>query len=134
MGNTLFSPTSGELAALIDWELSTIGDPLLDLGWVMATCPWAHEHGGLDIRPSDGFPSIAELIAHYRAHSDRDLSSLQWYAVLACYKLGAILEGTYARACAGRADNSIGDDLHKMTLALFRRGHRWIQGGIPTMN
>ena len=86
----------------------------------------------LFIEPKDGFLSIAEMVTHYGKHSSRDLTSLQWYAVLACYKLGVILEGTHARACAGKADKAIGDQLHGLTVMLFNRAHRWIEQGIPT--
>ncbi|MBM68505.1 MAG: phosphotransferase family protein [Haliea sp.] len=132
LANTLFNYHNGELAALIDWEMSTIGDPLLDLGWVMATSDDGDGFSTASIEPRDGFPSIAEMVAHYSKHSHRNLSSLQWYAVLACYKLGAILEGTHARACAGKADKAIGEKLHQLTLGLFRRAHHWIEHGIPT--
>jgi len=49
----------------------------------------------------------------------RDLSAVAWYEVLACYKLGIILEGTNARAGAGLADPAVGDRLHAQALALF---------------
>ena len=53
--------------------------------------------------------------------SDRDLSSVDWFAVLACYKLGIILEGTHARAFAGLAPTATGDLLHATTVGLFER-------------
>jgi aminoglycoside phosphotransferase (APT) family kinase protein len=133
MANTMFNNGDGELAALIDWEMSTIGDPLLDLGWVMATTDDGDGFNTTNITSEDGFLSMAEMVAHYGKHSSRDLSSLQWYAVLACYKLGAILEGTHARACAGKADKAVGDQLHQFALGLFNRAHRWIEQGIPTV-
>ncbi|QFU75779.1 phosphotransferase family protein [Halioglobus maricola] len=132
MANTMTNNDNGELAALIDWEMSTIGDPLIDLGWVMATSDDGDGFTTTNIEPADGFLSIAEMVAHYGKHSSRDLTSLQWYAVLACYKLGIILEGTHARACAGKADKAMGDHLHGLTLTLFNRAHRWIAQGIPT--
>jgi aminoglycoside phosphotransferase (APT) family kinase protein len=132
MANTMYSTKDGELAALIDWEMSTIGDPLLDLGWAMATADDGDGFSTATLQPSDGFMSIAEMVVHYGKHSSRDLSDLQWYAVLACYKLGVILEGTHARACAGKADKAVGDMLHKITLGLFNRAQRWIEQGIPS--
>lgn len=131
LANTMYPPDSGELAALIDWEMSTIGDPLLDLGWVMATSDTGDGLAIANLEPSEGFPSVAAMIAHYAQHSNRDLSHLQWYGVLACYKLGVILEGTHARACAGKADKKTGDMLHGLTLALFKRAYGWIENGIP---
>jgi aminoglycoside phosphotransferase (APT) family kinase protein len=111
----------------VDWELATIGDPLLDLGWLLATWP---EHGDdnrvTTVTPWQGFPTAAELIEHYRARSSRDLSHVEWYGVLACYKLGILLEGTYARACAGQASPQTGATLHGKAVRLFERALRWI--------
>jgi aminoglycoside phosphotransferase (APT) family kinase protein len=73
------------------------------------------------VQPWDGFPTTAELVARYRERSDRDVSMIGWYGVLACFKLGIILEGTHARAAAGRAPRETGDMLHAMTVALFER-------------
>jgi len=61
------------------------------------------------------------LTAHYAASSGRDLSALPWYEVLACFKLGILLEGTFARACAGQADTPTGKRFHARTCALFLR-------------
>ncbi|MFY8142073.1 MAG: phosphotransferase family protein, partial [Caulobacter sp.] len=106
----------------------TIGDPLLDLGWLMATWPEGEipAPGAVGVQPWTGFPTAEELVEHYRPRTTRDLSTLDWYAVLACYKLGIILEGTHARACAGRAPKATGDRLHATTIGLFQRALRWI--------
>jgi hypothetical protein len=56
------------------------------------------------------------------------VSSADWYEVLACYKIGCILEGTYARACAGRAPKDTGDALHARTVGLFERALSKIAG------
>jgi aminoglycoside phosphotransferase (APT) family kinase protein len=129
LANVLFEPGGPELAAIVDWELSTIGDPLLDLGWMLAT--WPEPMGGgaaaVGVAPWDGFPSAEELIARYAERSPRSVDAIAWYEVLACYKLGIILEGTHARACAGRAPKATGDALHATTLSLFDRGVRRIE-------
>jgi len=127
-GNVLFRRDSGELAALVDWELCTLGDPLLDLGWLVATWPEGETPHATDvaITPWDGFASPDELVAHYAAQTGRDLAHFDWFAVLACYKLGIILEGTHARACAGKAPREVGDRLHAHTLYLFERALRRI--------
>ena len=128
LANVMYRHDSGDLAAIVDWELTTIGDPLLDLGWLMATWPEGETPapGAVGVQPWTGFPTADELVEHYRPRTTRDLSTLDWYAVLACYKLGIILEGTHARACAGRAPKATGDRLHATTIGLFQRALRWI--------
>jgi aminoglycoside phosphotransferase (APT) family kinase protein len=123
IANVMFRNDSGELAAIIDWELATIGDPLLDLGALLASWPDEEGRTPLGQAPAamNGAPSRAELVAHYGARSQRSLDAIDWYVVLACYRLGIILEGTHARACAGRAPKEIGDLLHATTVGLFER-------------
>ena len=61
-------------------------------------------------------------MARYAERTGLDVSAADWYEVLACYKLGSILEGTYARACAGRAPKETGDYLRNAsTINLFTR-------------
>jgi aminoglycoside phosphotransferase (APT) family kinase protein len=121
LANVLFRHDGPELAAVVDWELTTIGDPLIDLGWLLATWPDPDAPGPPAQVAEGGFPSPTELVEHYGAHSDRDLATVDWFAVLACYKLGIILEGTHARAFAGQAPQATGDLLHAMTVGLFER-------------
>ena len=127
LANVMYRPDGPELAAIIDWELATIGDPLLDLGWVLATWPDGKSQSTVSVKPWDGFPSAEELVARYASKSDRDLSAIDWYHVLACYKLGILLEGTYARACAGKAPRETGDKLHGRAVHLFERAEALIR-------
>ena len=134
IGNVMYALDGPELAAIVDWELATIGDPLLDLGWLLANWPEAEGEDTndaivVDVQPWSGFPTASELVEHYGRHSTRDLSAIKWYAVLACYKLGIILEGTYARACAGQAGTQIGERHHRKSIALLRRALSWVQNG-----
>jgi len=115
-GNVMFQHARPRLAGLIDWELSTLGDPLLDLGWVLAS--WKEpgdpelRDRGMPLLPWTGFMTRADLVSLYGALSGRDMSDMPWYFVLACYKLGCILEGTYARSLAGLAPPETGVRLH----------------------
>lgn len=123
MANVMFSFDGPELAAIVDWELATVGDPLLDLGALVAS--WPDDEGktplGNTLGPIAGLPTASELIRHYLERSSRSPDAIEWYVVLACYRLGIILEGTHARACAGRADRQTGDLLHAATVGLFDR-------------
>lgn len=121
LANVLFDNASSDVAAIVDWEMSTIGDPLLDLGWLLTSWPRPDDPTSRKVEPWDGFPEPGELLARYRAGSDRDLSAIDWYVVLACYKLGIVLEGTHARACAGKAPVELGERFHQRTVALFER-------------
>jgi aminoglycoside phosphotransferase (APT) family kinase protein len=117
--NVLVAPDSGRLAAIVDWELSTIGDPLLDLGHLLATWPVREGLAAPIGVAAPGLPTPDEVITYYAARADRDLADLTWYRVLACYRLGPILEGTHARACAGLAPVEVGDQLHLLTVMLL---------------
>jgi hypothetical protein len=102
-------------------EMATVGDPLLDLGWLLATGPDSdgRSASALPIEPWSGLPTRDELIARYQDVSGRELTALPWFQVLACYKLGIVLEGTHARACAGLADKPTGELLHAAAVSLL---------------
>jgi aminoglycoside phosphotransferase (APT) family kinase protein len=89
-----------KLAAIVDWEMGTVGDPKLDLGWVMQSWPEATSSedgsigGYVDLT---GMPSRSELLADYAAVSRRQVDDIDYYCVLARWKLGIVLEQTYQR-------------------------------------
>jgi len=129
LANVMCAHDRPALAAIIDWELTTIGDPLIDLGWLLATWPDPSDSttGAVTpVQPWQGFPGHDDLVKRYAERTDRDLSAVVWYEVLACYKLGIILEGTHARASAGLAPRETGDRLHASTISLFQRAIRRI--------
>ncbi len=121
--NVLVRNDGPALAAVVDWELCTIGDPLLDLGHLLSTWPGPGDGQG----PSavgggiTDLPDESELVAHYGEASGRSVDHVDWFHVLAAYRLGIILEGTHARAFAGKAPKETGDLLHATTVALFER-------------
>jgi aminoglycoside phosphotransferase (APT) family kinase protein len=129
VGNVMFKLDSGEVAALVDWELATIGDPLIDLGWIIATWPDADGTQTLLLEGSEwgAYPTIEQLIRHYGEHSSRDLSHISWYGVLGCFKLAIILEGTYARYCAGKAPKDVALRLHASAIRLIERALQLIK-------
>ncbi|WP_433239739.1 phosphotransferase family protein [Streptosporangium sp. CA-135522] len=128
LANLMFAYDGPRVAAIVDWEMCTVGDPLLDLGWLLATWP-APDGGGTLVGGTPGIaglPAVKEIVECYTALSDRDTSAIDWYTVLACFKLGIILEGTHARACAGMAPKDIGDLLHATALSLFARARSFM--------
>jgi aminoglycoside phosphotransferase (APT) family kinase protein len=97
------------VAAVLDWELAAVGDPLVDLGYLIAS--WAEpggqwtpieELGSASAEP--GFPSRAELAARYAAITGRDLSALPWYVALAYWKLGVLYEYNRRKTLRGEGD------------------------------
>jgi aminoglycoside phosphotransferase (APT) family kinase protein len=95
---------SGHVAAVVDWELCTLGDPLADLGLLMVY--WAEQRDKvvpLTRSPTlaPGFPGRAELAERYASRSGRDIAQLDFFVALGYWKLAAILEGVYARYAAG---------------------------------
>ena len=127
--NVMFSHTGPDVVAIVDWEMCTIGDPLLDLGWMLATWRYPGQDTvfGHPLMDVEGLATPDELVACYAQNTTRDLSSINWYAVLACFKLGIILEGTHARAAAGLAPPDVGDRLHAATLRLFERAQELME-------
>ena len=126
--NVMYFHDKPKIAGLIDWELSSLGDPLLDLGWMLSSWSEDNDPAGKDPRvtPWDGFMTRAELISLYGELTGRDMSEMPWFFVLACYKLACILEGSFARACAGQAPKDVGDRLHDYALWLLAKADQLI--------
>jgi aminoglycoside phosphotransferase (APT) family kinase protein len=112
LGNTIFAPaTPARLAAVLDWEMATIGDPLADVGYLCMM--WTEKDdppGGLRealgaITRREGFPTRAELIDQYERHTGRSMNDLRWYMTLALWKSIVFMEGNYKRAVAGSTDD-----------------------------
>jgi aminoglycoside phosphotransferase (APT) family kinase protein len=116
--NVMFSRTGPEVVAIVDWEMCTIGDPLLDLGWLLATWGQSPAFAGT-LFEKGGLAGTDDLVQRYARNTTRDLSHITWYTVLACFKLGIVLEGTQARASAGKAPKEVGELLHEATVRLF---------------
>lgn len=129
IGNVMMHESRKGVAAIIDWELATIGDPLIDLGWLLAT--WPHDGhpplANLSVANWTAVPNASALIQHYRSQSSRDVAEINWYTVLACFKLGILLEGTNVRAYEGRASVATGRILHGDAVSLFQRASHWIE-------
>ena len=94
------------MAAIVDWEMATVGDPLLDLAWVVMGWPNADEDrsntGYVDYT---GMPSREELLDRYARTSGLPVDEIDYYVILARFKMAVVLEGGYARFVRGGADN-----------------------------
>jgi len=89
------------LAAIVDWEMGTVGDPKLDLGWVVQSWPTdttASEAAGSTYVDMRGMPSRPDLLAHYSSVSGRQTDDIDYYIILAKWKLAVVLEQGYQRA------------------------------------
>ena len=110
------------LAAIVDWEMTTIGDPLLDLGWVTNGWPRegedASQRGYVDMV---GMPPRGALLDHYERVSGRSTADIDYYEILARFKLAIVLEAQYARLKSGRADNPKMEAFGPMTLDLMAK-------------
>ena len=129
--NVMFSHDQPHLAAFVDWEMSTLGDPLLDLGWILTSWvdPRDPEGHSAQVEPWDGFPTRAEVVAQYLELTGREASLVPWFFVLACYKLGVVLEGSWARALAGKVPMELGETLHAYATWLFAKARQLINDG-----
>jgi aminoglycoside phosphotransferase (APT) family kinase protein len=127
LGNTMFAPRApARLLAIFDWELATIGDPLADVGYLVAT--WSQHDDPEDAlrglsaatrRP--GFPTREELIARYEERSGRSMSDVRWYMTLALWKSAVFLEGSYKRRLAGTTEDDFFDRLQTGVPAIAER-------------
>jgi aminoglycoside phosphotransferase (APT) family kinase protein len=107
LSNCLFSNTNPpRLVAIVDWEMATIGDPLLDIGLLLGL--WGTEREQPYAFPSiqafsrlPSAPTRAELAARYERRSGRSLEHANYYMALALWKLAAVVEGIYAQHAAG---------------------------------
>jgi aminoglycoside phosphotransferase (APT) family kinase protein len=138
MDNVLLDPqTPGKVAAVLDWELSTLGDPLADVGlfyvyWQDADDTSTQAAAGLlpSVTKLPGFPPRRELLDRYATRTGRDLSALPWYVGFACFKLSVVLAGVAAR---GRAGAMIGDGFVEMAariVPLVEVGHGALDGSL----
>lgn len=108
LDNCLVSP-EGDVVAVLDWEICTLGDPLADLGLLMVYWSDPDDTASGLLSPATalpGFPSRQELVDRYAATSGRDVSDLAAYVAFGYWKLACIVEGVYARYLGGSMGTS----------------------------
>ena len=110
LDNCILTP-DGTIAAVLDWELCTLGDPLADVGLLLVYWTEAGDpHPALleGATTLDGFPGRAALVERYAAASGRDVAAVDYFVALGYWKLACILEGVYARYKGGVMGESTG--------------------------
>ncbi|MFE5410975.1 phosphotransferase family protein [Microbacterium sp. NPDC056569] len=109
-------PEEPHISAILDWEMATLGDPLVDLGmfglyWDIADLPGGAGVVPSAVDPGAGYPEFDELVDAYAEHAGIAVPDLRWYRAFAAYKLAVILEGIHFRYQAG---DTVGDGFDRM--------------------
>ncbi len=112
------------LAAIVDWEMTTVGDPLLDLAWALLGYYGENPRADGFYLDMQSMPTRSELLEHYEKVSGLSTENIDYYLVLANWKLGIVLEKTYAAAVRsgpekGGVDPKIADAFGSMTPRLI---------------
>ncbi|MFJ6888437.1 phosphotransferase family protein [Streptomyces californicus] len=130
LDNVLLGPDE-RIRAVLDWEMSTLGDPLTDLGLLVMYS----SDLGLPESPvsttsgAPGHPSPAELIERYAARSGRDTSAISWYTAFAWFKLAVILEGIHYRYTLGQTVGAGFDRIGDLVPVFIEHGRTTLQEG-----
>jgi aminoglycoside phosphotransferase (APT) family kinase protein len=133
LDNVLFAPHAPpQLLAVVDWEMASIGDPLIDVAWAMIFHPGPEGTIPLGVSTSPGFdrsqlPTRSSLIARYAERSGRDVDGIDWYHVFARWKLAIVLEGSYAKFLRGESKKSVHEFFGKQTDVLLESAIRIVE-------
>ena len=130
LDNVVVAPAG--IVAVLDWEMATLGDPLMDLVNVVGWWDGIRDTNGTPTTaaPADlpAFPPSSRLLDRYATATGADLTDLPWYTGLFCYKLAAIFEGIYFRETQGMTVGEGFDELAGLGPALAARGHEALDG------
>jgi aminoglycoside phosphotransferase (APT) family kinase protein len=130
LDNVLIGPRLG-INAVLDWEMSTLGDPLSDVALMLvyAGRPLLSKDGKPRSSISvPGHPSLSEMAGRYAERSGRDVSDLHWYVGFAAFKLAVILEGVHYRYVQGQTVGEGFDTVGAMVAPLVAQGHESLDG------
>jgi aminoglycoside phosphotransferase (APT) family kinase protein len=120
-----------QIKAVLDWEMSTLGDPLTDLGLlVMYSRPLGMPDSPVSTTAqAPGHPAPRELIERYAARSGRDVTAVAWYTAFAWFKLAVILEGIHYRYTLGQTVGRGFDRIGELVPVFIEHGLTTLQEG-----
>ncbi|OYN81599.1 hypothetical protein CG716_04300 [Mycolicibacterium sphagni] len=134
LDNVMWAPTAPpRIACVVDFEMTTVGDPLVDLAWAMIFWP---EQGNPIALAAPGTPNgidtdhcqtPSQLVDRYAAATGRDLSAFDWYQVFSAWKLAIVLEGSYAKHVRGQSRNPVHEVFGAIVDDLLIRARRFAQ-------
>jgi aminoglycoside phosphotransferase (APT) family kinase protein len=130
LDNTILHPTRpGEIVAVLDWEMSTLGDPFADLGALLAYWSEPDDYEVFvaarvvpPVTAAAGFPTRAQVVERYAAQTGFDVTDLAWYRAFAYFKLAVVCQGIAARAAGGAMLGSGFEQAQGLVAPLVRAG------------
>jgi aminoglycoside phosphotransferase (APT) family kinase protein len=117
------------ITAVLDWEMSTLGDPLTDLALLVAYAERGNANLEVvsNVSTAPGYPGTDEVIARYAQRSGRDISALNWYVGFAFFKLAVILEGIFYRFSQGQTVGAGFDQIGDAVAPLVALGNETLK-------
>jgi aminoglycoside phosphotransferase (APT) family kinase protein len=134
LDNCLLRP-DGTIAAVLDWELCTLGDPLADVGLLLVYWTDRDESNPALLEAAttlDGFPSRAQIVERYAEVSGRDVSDVDYYVAFGYWKLACILEGVYARYKGGVMGDASGFEGFARQVEILAEMAKATVAGLPS--
>lgn len=131
LDNVVVDPVAHDIAGVLDWEMATLGDPLADVGMLVVYTRARSVKDELitgDVTSAAGFPPTAVLVARYAERTGADLSALDWYVALACFKLAVVLEGIHYRFTQGKTVGAGFDRIGERVPGLVSEGLATLAG------
>jgi aminoglycoside phosphotransferase (APT) family kinase protein len=124
LDNVMLRPSGDRVEAVLDWEMTTIGDPLADLGLTICYWSWA---GMTAVTSQEGWYTRDQFLERYAARTGHDLTHIRYYEVLGIFKLAAILQQIYFRFHRGQTQDERFRTFDRRVRGLIRLGASLIE-------